>query len=301
MSTVGSNALLKLTFQKLKWPILAVVAPRVALIAFNYCQPFLINRAISYTAEPATHLTNDIGYGLIGAFAIVYIGIAVSTGQYQHMTYRVVTMMRGGLISLLFNKATHLSLTSVEPSSALTLMSADIERITQGMQVGHEIWANMIEIGVAIYLLERQLGAACAIPLGVALFSLGGSVVASGLVMQRQALWLEAIERRIAATTAMLSSMKGVKMCGLTDVLRRDIQRLRVEEMDISKKFRKLLIWTMAFCTYPPFSSALLKDQRTSRLSSRLSLRSPSSRRSRAEGTRRWTRPRSSCRFRSLR
>jgi ATP-binding cassette subfamily C (CFTR/MRP) protein 1 len=68
--------------------------------------------------------------------------------------------------------------------------------------------------------------------------------------MSRQALWLEAIERRIAATAAMLNAMKGVKMCGLTDVLREDLMRLRVEELDISKKFRRLLIWTMLICEY---------------------------------------------------
>lgn len=66
--------------------------------------------------------------------------------------------------------------------------------------------------------------------------------------MQRQALWLEAIERRIAATAAMLDAMKGVKMCRLTDILRDDLQILRVEEMDTSKKFRKLIIWTMLIC-----------------------------------------------------
>lgn len=78
--------------------------------------------------------------------------------------------------------------------------------------------------------------------------SLLGSLGATSLVMSRQALWLEAIERRIAATAAMLNAMKGVKMCGLTDVLREDLQRLRLEELDISKKFRRLLIWTMLIC-----------------------------------------------------
>ncbi len=65
--------------------------------------------------------------------------------------------------------------------------------------------------------------------------------------MSRQALWLEAIEKRVAATTAMLGAMKGVKMCGLTDTLAAQLQRLRVQELNISKKFRKLLIWSMAF------------------------------------------------------
>ena len=74
-----------------------------------------------------------------------------------------------------------------------------------------------------------------------------GSLGATTLVMSRQAMWLEAIERRIAATTSMLSAMKGVKMCGLTEVLSKTLQDLRVDELRISKKFRKLLIWNMAF------------------------------------------------------
>lgn len=60
-------------------------------------------------------------------------------------------------------------------------------------------------------------------------------------------MWLEAIERRIEATTAMLGAMKGVKMCGLTDILLTNIQQLRVEELVISKKFRRLLVWNLAF------------------------------------------------------
>jgi ATP-binding cassette subfamily C (CFTR/MRP) protein 1 len=78
-----------------------------------------------------------------------------------------------------------------------------------------------------------------------------GSLGATMLVMSRQAMWLEAIERRIAATTSMLSAMKGVKMCGLTEVLSKTLQDLRVDELRISKKFRKLLIWNMAFSKLP--------------------------------------------------
>src|SRR2546423_10302597 len=74
-----------------------------------------------------------------------------------------------------------------------------------------------------------------------------GSIVATNLVMSRQTMWLEAIERRISATTEMLGTMKGVKMCGMTETLAANIQALRVEELRISKKFRKLLIWNMGF------------------------------------------------------
>lgn len=70
---------------------------------------------------------------------------------------------------MLYSKMTDLSITAADPGSSLTLMSADIERITTGWQTMHEVWANAIEIGLAIYLLERQLGVACVVPVAVAL------------------------------------------------------------------------------------------------------------------------------------
>lgn len=89
-------------------------------------------------------------------------------GQYQHNAYRAITMVRGGLISMLTRKTTDLSVRDVDPAASLTLMSADIERIVQGWQTMHEMWANLIEIAVAIVLLEAQLGISCLIPVAVA-------------------------------------------------------------------------------------------------------------------------------------
>lgn len=90
-------------------------------------------------------------------------------GQHQHLTYRAIAMVRGQLISMLFEKATELNITNANPTAALTLMSADIERIDMGWRTAHEIWANLVEIGIAIYLLERQLGIACLVPVGTAI------------------------------------------------------------------------------------------------------------------------------------
>lgn len=78
------------------------------------------------------------------------------------------------------------------------------------------------------------------------------------LVVQRQALWLEAIERRISATATMLGSMKRVKMCGLTDTLFESLHNLRIQELKISKKFRRLLIGSMFFAYTTPVIAPVL-------------------------------------------
>ncbi len=69
---------------------------------------------------------------------------------------------------MLYTKTAELEVSAVDPSTSVILMSADIERITTGWEKVHELWANIIEIGLAIYLLQRQLGVACTIPVGVA-------------------------------------------------------------------------------------------------------------------------------------
>ncbi|TVY94269.1 ABC transporter, partial [Lachnellula willkommii] len=254
----SGHSLFFLTVRTLKWPLLSAVIPRLALTGFNYSQPFLLNRAIDLSQQPVNRDTTNDGYGLIGAYILVYVGIAISMGQSQHLTYRVIAMARGSLISMLYSKTADLSITAADPASSMILMSADIERITTGWQTMHELWANIIEVGLAIYLLERQLGAACAVPIAVAIISMGGSLAATGLVMSRQAMWLEAIEKRTTATTAMLSAMKGVKMSGLTDILFTTIHDLRREELRISKKFRKLLIWNMGFTYITPVAAPIV-------------------------------------------
>ncbi|KAH6855473.1 ABC transporter [Chaetomium sp. MPI-CAGE-AT-0009] len=243
----STYSLLGTSYDILKWTVLQTIPPRACLTALYFCQPFLINHAITLSQQPITNESTQRGHGLIGAYFFVYVGIAVSMGQYQHRTYRTIAMLRAGLVSIIYRKTGTLSLKGIDPATSMTLMSADIERIVQGFQTMHEIWGNAIEVGVAIYLLERQLGVACVVPVVVSILSLLGSIFAMNFIMSRQAMWLEAIEKRISATSAMLSAMKGVKMCGLKDTLLTGLQQLRVDELRISKKFRKLLIWNMVF------------------------------------------------------
>lgn len=57
--------------------ILAGVIPKLCQIAFLFTQPLLVERAMSFAGTPNQTEFNNIGYGLIGAYALVYSGIAV--------------------------------------------------------------------------------------------------------------------------------------------------------------------------------------------------------------------------------
>ncbi len=72
--------------------------------------------------------------------------------------------------------------------------------------------------------------------------------VVSAFVAANQKAWIEATQRRVAVTAATLGIMKGLKLSGLGDLAFSTINNLRILELQVSKKFRRLLIWTMALC-----------------------------------------------------
>lgn len=144
--------------------MLSIVLPRLCVVGLQVSQPFLVQEAISFVSAPDNQHTRDIGYGLIGAYAFVYIGSAICTGMYQHQVYRTITMIRGGLIYMIYGKMIDLKVGNVNESAAMTLMSTDVEQIANSLQFVNDIWANLIQVILATWLLERQLGVACVAP-----------------------------------------------------------------------------------------------------------------------------------------
>lgn len=74
----GKRKLLFVILKTLRWPILVPVIPRLILIGFTLCQPLLVNRFLDYLQDSERGQDANIGYGLIGAYGLVYFGMAVS-------------------------------------------------------------------------------------------------------------------------------------------------------------------------------------------------------------------------------
>ncbi|POR33115.1 Canalicular multispecific organic anion transporter 1 [Tolypocladium paradoxum] len=147
--------LIRLTVKCAGIHVLSPVIPRLALIAFTYSQSFVVNAMMQYLSDdsPTRH-----GYGLIGACLFVYVGIAVATSWYWRQVYRLMTIIRGGLVVTIFEKVTRLREDSDIESKATTLMVSDVQRIMGGVEYIHEVWASPLETGLATYLLYRLIG-----------------------------------------------------------------------------------------------------------------------------------------------
>ncbi|KAL1869218.1 hypothetical protein Plec18167_007884 [Paecilomyces lecythidis] len=241
----GRYRLIKAVFRAYLWPALSGIVPRLMLSGFTFCQPFLITSTVEYFNGDSRTRPREYAHALVGAFLIVYLGIAISTAVYWRQTFRLGTMLRAGLISTLYQKTTLLGEGDVKGSAVLTLMGTDVERIVNSFRSLHEIWASIIEVAVALYLLQRQVSLACIVPAIISLACVFGAGPISARTAPAQKAWIERVEERVAVTSSMLKDMKSVKMLGLIDVFFRLITRLRVAELKTSSRFRMLFIWTV--------------------------------------------------------
>ncbi|TDZ58384.1 ABC transporter atnG [Colletotrichum trifolii] len=241
-------------------PMSAAIVPKLFQIAFNYAQPFLIQEAIALSGLPQTREHDNRGFGLIGAYILVYTGIAVSTGQYEWRTHRAASIMRGSTTALVYRKALRLNLTSpkVSPSGALTLVGTDSEQIVPAANQIHEVWSGLMEIGIGIYLIYRQLGAACAMPVALVFVVLVITAFSAVPTGKASAEWVQASQDRVSATSKTLGSIKWLKVSGLNTEAFGVIQKLRATELEVSRRYRVLLGISMMFMICTPIWSPIL-------------------------------------------
>ncbi|KAJ5704274.1 multidrug resistance-associated protein [Penicillium malachiteum] len=227
------NRLLRSIFRAYLSSCLSAILPRLVLIVFKFCQPFLITAAVDYVSSSPTSKSSPdyLGQSLIGAYILEYSGMSIVTSIYWRQVNRLVTMVRAGLISIIHEKLMRSRTVDVKESEAITHMEVDVDRIVKNLHSFHEAWACMIEIMIAIWLLERQLGATCVVPALISVLSVVASIPVSKRFKTSQRLWVQRIGQRVITTAGILRNIKVVKMLGLNKVAYDIVHGLREVEL----------------------------------------------------------------------
>jgi ATP-binding cassette subfamily C (CFTR/MRP) protein 1 len=152
-------------------------------------------------------------------------------------------MLRGGMIGLIYARSLCLEEGANHDSAAVTLMSTDVETISSAVISAYEIWAQVIEVIIGFSLLTKKLGWVSITPFVIIVLCSRISTRIGTHVGKRRRAWLGAQQKRIGMTSSMLGSMKSLKMMGLANIVEGIIQGQRVLEIELSKKFRWMIVW----------------------------------------------------------
>ncbi|KAJ4397176.1 hypothetical protein N0V93_001400 [Gnomoniopsis smithogilvyi] len=246
------NGLTRVFARTMVVPFLLPVAPRIALMGFSFCQPFLLETLLTYLEEPEDQPNaKNKGYGLIGATILIYTGIPLANAFYWYFHERALVMVRACLATAIYQKSLQAPASATNDSAALTLMSSDIETFKMGLMFLHEFWATPIQVAVACWLLERQLGAACAAPIVLVLVCVFCSTMVMRFVGPRQMAWMQRIQKRVGHTADVIGNLKNLKMSGLSEPVEKAIQGLREDELNVGGKFRSFLVVSIGISFSP--------------------------------------------------
>ncbi|PNP47179.1 hypothetical protein THARTR1_10684 [Trichoderma harzianum] len=204
------HSLVKACFRTHLSTLPSAVIPRLCVTAFTFAQPFLVETTIGFVGDE--NAKSYHGRGLIGAWALVYLGIAFSRSLYKYETSRFIAKLRGGLIALVYQRSLNIRTADEGDISAVTLMGTDIERIAMFIAITSQI---------------------------------------SVATQNAQVAWIEKVQERLRATTTLLGDIKAIKMLALPQVVSTLLTNLRTNEIKTSKTFRKLLVATLMLSLTP--------------------------------------------------
>lgn len=158
----GSKAtsLLRALFLTLRIELLIPALPRGVMIAVTLVQPLLLQRILDFVQGEGYSERMSVGYGLIGACALLYGLTSVFNAWYAHASNRLALQIRNVLADAIYSKLLRLPIAKADPGLITTLINVDMEHIIEGARVIHDLWAAVISVGVSLYMIYWKLGLA---------------------------------------------------------------------------------------------------------------------------------------------
>lgn len=243
--------------ESLGWQFLLAVFPRLCLIGFNLCQPFFLQYLLDYLANDtgSDSLTSS---GLVVTALFIYLGIAISTALYWYYQERFQSQLRSFLIAAIYEKTNRVLHKSDGDLAAVTLMGADVERIYTGIRSIHEVWANAIQIPIALWLLYRQVGNAFIAPLVIVLIGFGLSYMISQRAIPYQTTWMSSVQKRTGVTSETLSQVKDLRVTGIAVSAGNLVKQERENEIHVGQRARTLIATSASLSQLPQAISPAL-------------------------------------------
>ncbi|PBK93614.1 P-loop containing nucleoside triphosphate hydrolase protein [Armillaria gallica] len=228
---------------------LAPVVPKCILIATTFTQPFLVESMLSfvdsYSDSNGARDDPAHGWGLVGAYAIVYLAIASSTALYWDKVYTMVVRYRAALVGVIFDKSMRLSASVAESEgrgTAVTYMSVDVERVCEGIAFFHELWSALISIAVAAVILWFKASFAMIPPIVI---MVGFFVITSHIgnhVAKAQKRWMGSTQDRLKVLTSVMSQIIPIKLLAVEPTMPKWIEPVRIREIGNLKTFYARLV-----------------------------------------------------------
>ncbi|XP_058084431.1 putative ABC transporter C family member 15 isoform X1 [Magnolia sinica] len=226
----------------------------------SYVGPYLIDDFVKFLSEKKQNSLQG-GYVLALAFLSAKMVETVAQRQWVFGARQLGLRLRAALISHIYKKGIHLSSQSRQSHTSgeiINYMSVDIQRVTDFIWYLNIIWMLPIQISLAIYILNMNLGIGSLAGLAATVLVMTCNVPITKIQRRLQSKIMEAKDERMKATSEVLRNMKTLKLQAWDTRYLSKLGSLRKIESDwLWKSLRLSAISAFIFWGSPTFISVV--------------------------------------------
>ena len=204
----------------------------------SYMGPFLITHFVNFLSGKGDDSSYYYGLVLALIFFMAKTLESLSQRQWYLGGQRIGIRVRAALMVLVYKKSLSIKYAGSNSGKIINLINVDVDRIGDFCLCIHGVWLLPVQVGLALVILYRNLGAA---PSMTALFATVLVMVGNTPLAKRQeklhSKIMEAKDSRIKATSETLKSMRVLKLHSWEDTFLNKIKELRETERHWLKRY----------------------------------------------------------------
>ncbi|KAF7849839.1 hypothetical protein BT93_L0230 [Corymbia citriodora subsp. variegata] len=227
--------------------IISTAMFELLLTLASYVGPYLIDTFVQFLNGQREFESE--GYLLVLAFLVAKLVECLSFRQMMFRLQLVGIRTRSLLVGLIYDKGLNLSCQSKQGHTSgeiINFMSVDAERIGDSCWCMHEPWLVLVQVGLALAILYKNLGLASIAAFAASLLVMLANIPMGKFQEKFQEKLMESKDKRMKATSEILRNMKILKLQAWEMKFLSKITELRNIETGWLKKF----VYTQAMASF---------------------------------------------------
>ncbi|XP_042510338.1 putative ABC transporter C family member 15 isoform X2 [Macadamia integrifolia] len=226
----------------------------------SYVGPYLIDDFVKFLNDKRQQRLEN-GYFLAVAFLSAKMVETVAERQWVFGARQLGLRLQAALMSHIYKKGLHLSIQSRQSHTSgeiINLMSVDVQRVTDFIWFLNIVWMLPIQISLAIYILNMNLGPASLTALLATVIVMACNIPLTRIQKRFQSKIMETKDERMKATSEVLRNMRTLKLQAWDTQFLHKIESLRIVEYNwLWKSSRLAAIAAFIFWGSPTFISVV--------------------------------------------
>ncbi|KAL9828538.1 ABC transporter C family member 3 [Arabidopsis thaliana] len=214
-SGVTTFKLIKALYFTAQWEILVTAFFAFIYTVASYVGPALIDTFVQYLNGRRQY--NHEGYVLVITFFAAKIVECLSQRHWFFRLQKVGIRMRSALVAMIYEKGLTLSCQSKQGRTSgeiINFMTVDAERIGNFSWYMHDPWMVLLQVGLALWILYRNLGLASIAALVATIIVMLINFPFGRMQERFQEKLMEAKDSRMKSTSEILRNMRILKLQG---------------------------------------------------------------------------------------